>query len=144
VYKGTDAAIFGSRASGGALAVYTKRRNPNYKAQMAKQPAALGLAIVKVAPFYQAREFYQPRYNALVVNSLPDPRRTTLYWNPDVRTNASGETKLYRRRGRHLPGLGRRGIGQRPARSGQHHAGCPAQIKADEWLAFHFILSWLC
>ncbi|MDO7874934.1 TonB-dependent receptor plug domain-containing protein [Hymenobacter sp. ASUV-10] len=95
VYKGTDAAIFGSRASGGALAVYTKRRSPNFKALAAKQPAAPGLSIFKVPPFYQTREFYQPRYNALVVNSLTDPRRTTLYWNPSARTNASGETKLY-------------------------------------------------
>ena len=61
-----------------------------------KDPAlAPGVATVKLAGFYEAREFYQPRYNALLTNPPADPRTSTLYWNPTVRTNAKGEAELH-------------------------------------------------
>ena len=91
VFKGMEAAIFGG--SGGAIAVYTKRADRNYKG--ADRPPAPGIATVKLPGFYQAREFYQPRYNALLTNPPADPRTSTLYWNPSVRTNAKGEAELH-------------------------------------------------
>ncbi|MBF9221813.1 TonB-dependent receptor plug domain-containing protein [Hymenobacter ruricola] len=91
VFKGAQAAIFGG--NGGAIAVYTKRANPNYKG--ADRPPAPGIATVKLPGFYPAREFYQPRYNALLTNPPADPRTSTLYWNPTVRTNASGQAELH-------------------------------------------------
>ncbi|GAB3876543.1 hypothetical protein GCM10028824_34280 [Hymenobacter segetis] len=91
VFKGAEAAIFGG--SGGAIAIYTKRGDPNYKGND-KAPAP-GIAIVKMAGFAEAREFYQPRYNALLTNPPADPRTSTLYWNPLVRTNAKGEADLH-------------------------------------------------
>ncbi|GAB3581385.1 hypothetical protein GCM10027345_24120 [Hymenobacter daeguensis] len=91
VFKGNEAAIFGG--SGGAIAIYTKRANPNYKGPE-KGPAP-GIATVKLAGFYEAREFYQPRYNALLTNPPADPRTSTLYWNPLVSTNAKGEAELH-------------------------------------------------
>lgn len=91
IFKGAEAAIFGG--SGGAIAIYTKRANPNYKGED-KGPAP-GIATVKLPGFYAAREFYQPRYNALLTNPPADPRTSTLYWNPTVRTNAKGEAELH-------------------------------------------------
>ena len=91
VFKGTEAAIFGG--SGGAIAIYTKRADPNYKGD--ELAAAPGIATVKLPGYYQAREFYQPRYNALLTNPPADPRTSTLYWNPAVRTNARGEAELH-------------------------------------------------
>ncbi|MBF9236444.1 TonB-dependent receptor plug domain-containing protein [Hymenobacter sp. BT683] len=91
VFKGVEAAIFGG--SGGAIAVYTKRADPNYKAP--DTGPAPGIATVKLPGYYQAREFYQPRYNALLTNPPADPRTSTLYWNPSVRTNARGEAELH-------------------------------------------------
>ncbi|MBD2724500.1 TonB-dependent receptor plug domain-containing protein [Hymenobacter armeniacus] len=91
VFKGAEAAIFGS--SGGAIAVYTKRANPNYKGP--DNNPAPGIATVKLPGFYAAREFYQPRYNALLTNPPADPRTSTLYWNPTVRTNANGQAELH-------------------------------------------------
>ena len=91
VFKGTEAAIFGN--SGGAIAIYTKRADPNYKGGD-KGPAP-GIATVRLAGFSEAREFYQPRYNALLTNPPADPRTSTLYWNPIVRTNARGEAELH-------------------------------------------------
>lgn len=91
VFKGGEAAIFGG--TGGAIAIYTKRANPNYKG--ADKGPAPGIAIVKMAGFAEVREFYQPRYNALLTNPPADPRTSTLYWNPTIRTNARGEAELH-------------------------------------------------
>ena len=91
VFKGTEAAIFGG--TGGAIAIYTKRADPNYKG--ADRPPPPGIATVRLAGYYPAREFYQPRYNALLTNPPADPRTSTLYWNPAVRTNARGEAELH-------------------------------------------------
>ncbi len=92
VFKGTEAAIFGG--SGGAIAIYTKRADRNYKDPNRAQ-AAPGIATVKLPGFYAAREFYQPRYNALLTNPPADPRTSTLYWNPAVRTAANGQAELH-------------------------------------------------
>ena len=91
VFKGVEAAVFGG--SGGAIAIYTKRGNPSYKA--GDRAPAPGIATVRVPGFYQAREFYQPRYNALITNPPPDTRTSTLYWNPLLKTNARGEAELH-------------------------------------------------
>ena len=91
VFKGTEAAIFGG--SGGAIAIYTKRADANYK-DPNKGPAP-GIATVKLPGFYAAREFYSPRYSALLTNPPADPRTSTLYWNPVLRTNAKGEAEVH-------------------------------------------------
>ena len=90
VFKGPEAAIFGG--TGGAIAIYTKRADRNYKGDDVPAP---GLLTVRVPGFYRAREFYQPRYNALLTNPPADPRTSTLYWNPAVTTNAKGEAELH-------------------------------------------------
>ncbi|WP_354585406.1 TonB-dependent receptor plug domain-containing protein [Hymenobacter sp. UYCo722] len=91
VFKGNEAAIFGN--SGGAIAIYTKRANPNYRG--ADKALAPGVAVVKLPGFYAAREFYSPRYSSLLTNPPADPRTSTLYWNPEVRTNDKGEAEVH-------------------------------------------------
>ncbi|MDQ2794738.1 MAG: Plug domain-containing protein, partial [Bacteroidota bacterium] len=91
VFKGNEAAIFGN--SGGAIAIYTKRADPNYKGPN-KGPAP-GIAVVKLPGFYPVREFYSPRYSSLLTNPPADPRTSTLYWNPEVLTNARGEAEIH-------------------------------------------------
>ncbi|GAB3737759.1 hypothetical protein GCM10027594_18450 [Hymenobacter agri] len=91
VFKGNEAAIFGN--SGGAIAIYTKRADPNYKGP--NKGLAPGIATIKLPGFYPAREFYSPRYSSLLTNPPADPRTSTLYWNPQVRTNAKGEAEVH-------------------------------------------------
>jgi hypothetical protein len=90
VFKGPEAAIFGNGASGGVIAVYTKRGDKNYKGtDVAPSP---GLLVVKLPGFYQAKEFYQPRYGAPVLNApASDARRLTLYWDPEFSTDIKGQ-----------------------------------------------------
>ena len=51
--------------------------------------------MVNVTPkgFNKVREFYQPRYTPGKENKLPD-LRTTVYWNPYLKTNESGKTSF--------------------------------------------------
>ena len=102
VFKGAETTIFGSQAGGGVIAIYTKRGDKNYKGEpTGPQTQPTGLLTVKVPGYYPAREFYQPRYGAPMVASAAaaapaaDPRRLTLYFAPDVSTNAKGETDIY-------------------------------------------------
>ena len=92
ILKGAQAALFGSRASGGVIAVYTRRGSPNYSPSVEPAPGVLAL---RVPGYVCDREFYAPRYDVPAARSnLPDPRRSTLYWNPQVRTNAAGQAEV--------------------------------------------------
>ena len=94
VFKGPEATIFGSGASGGVIAIYTKRGDKNYKGpeQLAPSP---GILTVKVPGYYAAKEFYQPRYGAPVMNApTMDPRRLTLFWDPQLTTGPNGQTEF--------------------------------------------------
>ncbi len=94
VFKGAEAAIFGG--SGGAIAIYTKRGDRNYRGPASPgAPSPGGLLTVRLPGYYPAREFYQPRYGAPVLNApATDPRRLTLYWNPQLTTNAQGQAEF--------------------------------------------------
>ena len=87
------AGIFGSQGYGGVLAAYT--RQDGYTDPQAKQPVARrGAVAVQIPGYYQAREFYAPRYPAATTPAPPDPRYATLYWLPEVRTDATGQALL--------------------------------------------------
>ncbi|MBC7399715.1 MAG: TonB-dependent receptor [Mucilaginibacter sp.] len=50
-------------------------------------------SIANISPkgFNKVREFYSPKYSAPVANQLPD-LRTTVYWDPRVKTDAEGKS----------------------------------------------------
>ncbi|QKG54319.1 TonB-dependent receptor plug domain-containing protein [Hymenobacter sp. BRD67] len=92
VLKGGQAAIFGSRGSGGVLAVYTRRGNPTYDHRQDQLP---GVFALRQAAFNCPRQFYAPRYGAGAPPlTRPDNRRSTLYWNPTISIDASGQAQL--------------------------------------------------
>jgi len=94
VFKGPEAAIFGNGANGGVIAIYTKRGDKNYKGTDQQAPSP-GVLVVKVPGYYSAREFYSPRYGAPVMNApTMDPRRLTLYWDPQLSTGPNGQTEF--------------------------------------------------
>ncbi|MBC6606144.1 TonB-dependent receptor plug domain-containing protein [Hymenobacter sp. BT188] len=93
ILKGPSAAIYGSRGAGGVIAIFTKRGNSNY--DYSKTPAP-GIATAMLPAYYQAREFYAPRYEtaARPAQQRPDYRSTTLYWAPTLRTDATGQAQV--------------------------------------------------
>ncbi|RZK62932.1 MAG: hypothetical protein EOO59_01220 [Hymenobacter sp.] len=91
VLKGGQAAIFGSRGAAGVLAVYTRQGNLNKPAQV----AVPGVLAVRLPAFSCPQQFYAPRYGAdAPPPTRPDTRRSTLYWNPNVRTDANGQAEF--------------------------------------------------
>lgn len=92
VLKGPSAAIYGSRGGGGVIAIFTKRGNPDY--DYSDDPPSPNLQTYLMPRYYQVREFYAPAYAASRNANVPDFRSATLYWNPNVRTDASGQTTV--------------------------------------------------
>ena len=92
VLKDGEAAVYGSRGANGVIAVFTRRGSPAYKPSSEIAPGVLALRL----PGYAcAREFYVPRYDAASTRKeFPDLRRSTLYWNPAVQTDARGRAEL--------------------------------------------------
>ena len=92
VLKGGQAAIFGSRGASGVIAVYTRRSSPNYNPASQTAP---GVVALRLPGYYCGREFYVPRYDrSTTPREYPDLRRATLYWNPSVGTDATGQAEL--------------------------------------------------
>ncbi len=90
VLSGAAAGAYGMRGSSGVIAVYTNEGYiPGGDAE-----ERLGLLRTELAGFHYAKKFYSPNYAVTEEShSLPD-LRTTLYWNPMVRTDEKGEATL--------------------------------------------------
>ncbi|MFC0184732.1 TonB-dependent receptor plug domain-containing protein [Pseudarcicella hirudinis] len=91
VLKGAAAAIFGSRASNGVIAILTKRGNNNYN--YSNDPV-MGVTTQKRVGYDIPREFYAPKYDVdRPENTRPD-FRSTIFWQPVVKTNKEGKAKV--------------------------------------------------
>jgi TonB-dependent Receptor Plug Domain len=90
ILKGPQASIFGARASGGVISVFTKYGNKNYDWSADKTPGVKG---IKVMGFEIEKTFYSPKYEVAQEPFRPD-LRTTLYWNPILQTDKNGNVKV--------------------------------------------------
>ena len=79
VFKGPDAAIFGSRGANGVIAVYPRTGTSNENAQ--REP---GIINYTMEGFYKAREFYAPNYSKKKEEHEKPDYRTTIYWSPQI------------------------------------------------------------
>jgi hypothetical protein len=74
----------GSGSPGGALAIYTKEKSSEYKPEK--------LSFVEYNGYSITKEFYKPDYSGDGKNHKELDNRTTLYWNPDVFTDAETQS----------------------------------------------------
>ncbi len=82
-------AIFGSRASGGAIVINTK------KGFVQQNKLNSNIQIVPAAGYQQPAEFYSPVYETQLQKEAPiHDLRTTLYWKPDVVIDETGRATL--------------------------------------------------
>jgi TonB-dependent SusC/RagA subfamily outer membrane receptor len=89
ILKGASAAIYGVRGGNGVIAVYTKRGGG-----IVDNRPPTGTTLGKIYGYYKAREFFAPRYDvAREVHNLPD-LRSTIYWNPRVKTDSTGKASV--------------------------------------------------
>ena len=90
VLKGPQASIFGARAAGGVISVFTKYGNKNYNWANDNTPGVKG---IKVMGFEIEKVFYSPKYEVVQETSKPD-LRSTLFWNPNLQTDEKGNAKM--------------------------------------------------
>ena len=100
VLTGSRAAIYGSRASHGVIAIYTKSAtgaNRISAVEEANKPEIheQNEILQFVHPgYYKAREFYEPIYKTDRSDYSTPDYRTTIYWSPDIKFNAQGKAKM--------------------------------------------------
>ena len=84
------APLAGIKGSGGAIFFYTKRGE-----KFVNTPAdAQGLKSTNVIGYSVIRKFYAPNYESQQPAEMKNDFRSTLYWNPIVRTDSLGRTNV--------------------------------------------------
>jgi TonB-dependent SusC/RagA subfamily outer membrane receptor len=83
VLKGPSAAIYGSRGANGVIAIFTIRGSFIIK----------GILKFDMLGFHKPREFYSPKYGTQF-DDLVEDYRSTLYWDPNIRTDSTGFAKI--------------------------------------------------
>ena len=85
IFKGANAAIFGSRGGNGVIVIKLKEGID------LKTPTAISLARVNPLGYQKPSEFYVPKYevDSVYKSSNPD-LRTTIYWNPKLTCDSTG------------------------------------------------------
>jgi len=88
ILKGANASIYGMQGGAGVLVLTT--RQGGEKEEVVSREMSPGIFSIEPKGFYKAREFYSPRYDAAQpAANIPD-HRTTIFWKPDVTTDADG------------------------------------------------------
>ncbi|PSR53537.1 hypothetical protein AHMF7605_08365 [Adhaeribacter arboris] len=85
-----NSAIYGGRASGGVIALFTNRTND----EPAEVKPGTYIIIHQAKGYSKVREFYSPKYDGATPASNEPDLRTTLYWNPRVKTDAQGKATV--------------------------------------------------
>jgi TonB-dependent SusC/RagA subfamily outer membrane receptor len=86
---GASAAVYGSQGGNGVISILMKKGAPGGSKQ---QPNALALSFVG---YQKVREFYAPNYDTLSQEARLKPDfRTTIYWQPRIKTNAEGKATV--------------------------------------------------
>jgi len=92
VLKGPAAAIYG--VDGGAGVLVLTSREGGVKEQLISKEMSPGIFSVTPTGFYKARAFYSPAYNNIQPGSKLRDNRTTIFWKPDIMTDAAGNASL--------------------------------------------------
>jgi hypothetical protein len=87
IYSGESA--YGVDGAGGVLIITTKDGS-----EISKNNVAIGALPISPVGFYKARTFYSPKYDHADGNTTEPELRSTVYWNPDIKTGADGHASV--------------------------------------------------
>lgn len=88
IWKGAEAAIFGSRGANGAIGFYTKRGGS------VSSQTSEGFTQFFQKGFELPRQFYVPKYDVKRDSHIKPDIRSTLFWAPAIRTDSTGKATL--------------------------------------------------
>jgi len=80
--------IYGVDGANGVLVITTKDGSE------ARDFASIGVLPITPMGFYKARTFYSPKYDYADGNSTKPELRSTIYWNPEIKTDHAGPAML--------------------------------------------------
>lgn len=87
VFKGPEAAIFGSDGANGAILFYTKKGFVN---DVNKE----GVRTLNSIGYLIPREFYSPKYDVTKPEHIKPDKRLTIFWDPLIQTDSLGKAKI--------------------------------------------------
>jgi hypothetical protein len=90
IIKGPRAAIYGSRAANGVIAIYSKNGSES-SGSSARTGGSLNF---KHPGFESTRKFYTPKYTTHQKSNADLDTRTTLHWQPFVELNANRKVSI--------------------------------------------------
>ncbi len=90
VIKGPRAAIYGSRAANGVIAIFTK----NGTESSVENKERGGSLNIEHPGYASTRKFYEPKYGSNPPKSKEIDNRTTLHWQPYIQLNNEGKTSI--------------------------------------------------
>lgn len=87
--SGANLAMFGSRGGNGVISIFTKRGEVTFRDNL------MNVVVHQPLGYHHPAAFYSPRYDTaeMLHNDTPD-LRSTLYWNPSVKTDGEGRVVL--------------------------------------------------
>ncbi len=88
---GAESSVFGARGYFGVVSILTKNGG---KIEYSKMAASDNAAIQQRTGYYTAREFFAPKYDVAIADHAHPDFRSTLHWQPNVRTNSNGKATL--------------------------------------------------
>jgi TonB-dependent SusC/RagA subfamily outer membrane receptor len=91
VLKGADATLFGSVGAKGVISIFTKRTIENSDVSKNKSSPT---SVQKRIGYETPREFYAPKYDVSTPDNVRPDFRSTIYWQPNVKTDATGKATL--------------------------------------------------
>ncbi len=83
-------AIYGGRGGGGVIVINTKSGKSGYVVNT----YAPGIMTYQPIGLFRGKEFYMPNYADPKINKTIADLRTTIYWNPNVITDSSGNAEV--------------------------------------------------
>ncbi len=89
VLKNASAAIYGVRGGNGVILIYTRRGGEEPERRLNE-----GYGDVILPGFSSIREFYSPAYDVPSEEHIMPDKRTTVYWDPSIRTNNLGKAEI--------------------------------------------------
>jgi TonB-dependent SusC/RagA subfamily outer membrane receptor len=89
VLKYASTSIYGMEGANGVLVITTKDGS-----EANKDIASIGVLPITPIGFYKARTFYSPKYDYANGDSTGPELRSTIYWNPEIKTDKDGNAHL--------------------------------------------------
>ena len=89
VLRNTNTTMYGMIGGNGLLIITTKNGG-----DYSENIASVGILPIAPMGFYKAIEFYSPKYDNTNADSKQPDLRSTIYWNPEIKTGKDGNASL--------------------------------------------------